>query len=324
MFEDATDEVAGKIGKTAVAVLVVEEGLAVPPEGHVGVHTRAVVSEERLRHEGSGEAVLPGGVLNDVLEQLHIVCGVEKGIEAVVDFHLATVTNLVVGALQRESNTAQVAAHLVAEILVVVVRSNREISTLETGLVATVGSTVEVEFFAAVPPGFFRVNLVETGVHLGGVADAIEDVEFRLSTEVARVGNTGGNEVFFRFARNVTGVTAVGFAGAGVVDEEFHVEGLGLTEGVEAGAGQVGEERHVGFVNGGEAADGRAVKSEALFHSVHGEISSVNGEVLFHTRQVGEANIDEFDLFSLDVIDNFLRTGKSHGNSPWLRPAFVR
>src|SRR3712207_7041909 len=41
-------------------------------------HAGAVVAEQWLGHEGDGLAVLPGGVLDDVLEHLHLVAGVRS------------------------------------------------------------------------------------------------------------------------------------------------------------------------------------------------------------------------------------------------------
>ena len=56
VLEQATDVPAGDVGQPAVPALVVEQRLAVLPERLVGVHARAVVTEDRLGHEGRGLA----------------------------------------------------------------------------------------------------------------------------------------------------------------------------------------------------------------------------------------------------------------------------
>jgi hypothetical protein len=56
-LQQAADVPAGQVGQAAVAELVVEQRLAVLPQRLVGVHARAVVAEDRLRHEGGGLAV---------------------------------------------------------------------------------------------------------------------------------------------------------------------------------------------------------------------------------------------------------------------------
>ncbi len=43
--------------RSAVACLVVEQGVALVPQRLVGVHARAVVAEEGLGHEGRGLAL---------------------------------------------------------------------------------------------------------------------------------------------------------------------------------------------------------------------------------------------------------------------------
>ena len=88
MLEQTADKPAGRVGQGTVAALVVEERFAVLPQRHVGVHTRAVVAEQRLGHEGRGMAELKGGVLDDVLELHHVVRRSLQRREAVVDLLL--------------------------------------------------------------------------------------------------------------------------------------------------------------------------------------------------------------------------------------------
>src|SRR5699024_2417097 len=55
--QQAADVVAGRLGEAGVALLVVEQRLAVLPQGLVGVHAAPAVVEKRLRHEGGDLAV---------------------------------------------------------------------------------------------------------------------------------------------------------------------------------------------------------------------------------------------------------------------------
>ena len=102
VVQQAADVVAGRVRQAAVAGLVVEQRLAAGPQRLVGVHAGTVVAEHRLRHEGDGLAGLPGGVLDDVLEQHHLVGRGEQGVELVVDLGLAA-ADLVVAALDLEA-----------------------------------------------------------------------------------------------------------------------------------------------------------------------------------------------------------------------------
>ena len=187
VLQDAADVPAGHVGQAAVAGLVVEQRLAVLPERLVHVHARAVVAEDRLRHEGDRLAVLPGGVLDEVLELHHVVRGLEQRVEAVVDLRLAGGADLVVGALDEQAGGLEVLHHLVAQVAVVVVRRDGEVAALEAGLVAEV-----VALLARVPPALDGVDVVVALVGGGGVADVVEDVELGLGREERGVRDAGG------------------------------------------------------------------------------------------------------------------------------------
>ena len=72
-----------------VALLVVEEVRAVLPQALVGVHARAVVAEERLRHERRDLAGGAGDLLDDVLVAEDLVGGLDERPVADVDLGLA-------------------------------------------------------------------------------------------------------------------------------------------------------------------------------------------------------------------------------------------
>jgi hypothetical protein len=116
------------------------------------VHARAVVAEQWLRHEGCRLAVLPGGVLDDVLEQLQIVRRAEQRVELVVDLLLTAGADLVVCTLELEACVLQVGRDLVAQVDVVVVRRDGEVAALEANLVAEVGAAVGFGLGSGVPP----------------------------------------------------------------------------------------------------------------------------------------------------------------------------
>lgn len=91
VLEQAADVVAGVVGQARVADLVVEEGRAVLPQGLVAVHARAVVTEDRLRHERDGLALGARDVLDDVLVEQQVVGRLQQRVEAEVDLGLAAV-----------------------------------------------------------------------------------------------------------------------------------------------------------------------------------------------------------------------------------------
>ncbi len=141
--------------------------------------------------------------------------------------------------------------------------------------------------------------MVEGLVRRGLEADVVEHVELGLGAEERGVGNAGGGEVGLGLLGHVPRVTAVLLARDRVVDEEVDVDGLVAAERVDTGGRQVCAQRHVGLVDGLEAADRGAVEGELL---VRVEDGCRDGEVLHHTGQVAEPDVDELDVFVGDVL----------------------
>ena len=193
VVQDAANVPASDVRQACVTGLIVEQRLAVLPQRLVSVHARAVVASQRLRHKRDRLALFPGGVLDDVLEGLQIICSVQHRVELVVDFLLAASADLVVGSLQVEAGVGQLEAHFVAQILVMVVWGDREVAALQASLVTQVRGSIWVLVLASVPPAFDGVNFVEAAVGVGFELNVVEDIELGLSAEEAGIGDSGGD-----------------------------------------------------------------------------------------------------------------------------------
>ena len=192
VLEQAANEPAGRVGQGAVAALVVEQGLAVLPQRDVRVHARTVVAEQGLGHEGRGMTKLEGRVLDDVLELHHVVGRGLQRREAVVDLLLATRADLVVGALDRQADLFEEAAHLVAHVRVLVGGGDGEVAALDGHLVAHVAALFGA---AGVPVRLGGVNGEEGVVRGDLVAHVVEEVELRLGADEALVRDAGRTQV---------------------------------------------------------------------------------------------------------------------------------
>ena len=226
------------VREVSVAALIVEEGLAVLPQRLVAVHTGAVVTEHRLRHEGHGLAPSVCGAFDDVLELQQVVSSLGEGVELVVDFCLAGCAHLVVATLNLKANLVQSNAHCVTQVSLLINRSNREVTALNRSLVTQVATLF---LAAAVPVRFVRVNLVEHRIRLDLVADVLEDEELSLRGEECGVCNAGGLQVSLSALSDAAGVTVVGLAGAGVHDGADDDQGLLNAEGVNVRGLNIGD-----------------------------------------------------------------------------------
>ena len=106
-----------------------------------------------------------GSVFDDVLELHHVVRCSLQGCEAVVDLLLAAGANLVMGALDLQSDGDALADHLVADIRVLVSGGDGEVAAFEGHLVTGVAAVL----------GAPRVP-----VGLGGVDGLLQELFFLL------------------------------------------------------------------------------------------------------------------------------------------------
>ena len=315
MGEDAANVVARHVGQAGVPGFVVEQRRAVLPQRLVRVHAGAIVTGERLRHEGGGLAVQVRGLLDDVLEILNVIGRVQQGVEAVVDLLLAAGAHLVVEALQLEPGLLQVLRHLVAQLDRLVVRCDGEIAALQAVLVAQIAEAIRRGLRAAVPPALVGINRVELCVRVRLVAHRIEDVELGLRAEVAGIGDVRRDQVLLGLARDVARIAGERLQGERIVDEELHVQRLGRAELVDARSLHIRQKGHVGFFDSGKSTNRRTVESEAFLRSVLGELGGRDGEVVLAAGDVREPDIDELHVFIGDEFDDVLDGFEGHNGS---------
>ena len=297
VLEQPADVPASQVGEPDIALLVVEQRLAVLPQRLVAVHAGAVVVEDRLGHEGGGLAPGRCGVLHDVLELLQVVGRVGQGVEAVVDLRLAGSADLVVGALDLQADLVQGHGDGVAQIRLLVRGGDREVAAFHGPLVGQVAALLPA---TGVPRGLVGVHGVEGALRLDVVADVLEDEELGLGGEVRGVRDAGGAHVGLGALGHAAGIAVVGLAAAGVDDRAGDVERLLDPVGVHERRGHVRDELHVGLGDAGETADRGAVEElpvheEVVVDGLGGEV-----EVLLDPRHVGEPDVDEDDVLLLD------------------------
>ena len=199
MREQPADVPAREVGQARVALLVEEERLAALPQRLVHVHARAVVLEQRLRHERDGLARGARDVLHHVLVEHQLVGHRRQRVEAHVDLGLARGADLVVLHLDRDADLLERQQHLRAEVLVLVHR-RRPGSTppCTADLVPEVRGAVELAVAAGVPRALDRVEEVVARVLVLVEARGVEDVELGLGPEVRGVGDAGAAQVVLR------------------------------------------------------------------------------------------------------------------------------
>ena len=249
------------------------------------VHPRAVVAEDRLRHERHGLARRARDVLDDVLVDHHLVGHPRQRLVAQVDLALAARRDLVVVELARDAEPLEREHHLRAQVAERVVRRGREVALLLAHGVAEAR-------LAGVPVPFGRVDEVVRAVRAELVRDLVEDEELALGAEVRRVGDPGAAQVRLGALRDAPRILAVRLARERIGDLADQRERRHLGRRVEDRARGVGHQQHVALGDPLPAADRGAVEAEPVLESRLVEAADRQRDVLPRAEQVAELQVD--------------------------------
>ena len=260
------------------------------------MHARAVVADDRLRHEGRRLAVGMRDVLDHVLLDLQPVGALNQRAELRAQFHLACRADFVVMHFDRNAERLEDQAHLGAHVLERIGRRHREVATLDAGTVARVAVLV---LLARAPRCFFGVDLRERARHVDVPAHAVEDGELGFRAEEGRVADARGLQVGLGALGQRARVALVGLAVARLDDVAAQHQRRLFEEGVDVGGGRVRHQQHVGGFDALPAGDRRAVEGVAGRELVFIERGKRHGNVLLLAAGVGETEVDELDFVFL-------------------------
>ena len=289
MAQQPAHVVPRELREPRVSVGVVEERLPVLPQRLVGVHPRAVVAEDRLRHERGDLAVRARHVPHDVLVPLVEVRAARERIEAGRDLALAGGRHLVVADFGGDAHRVHRLVHLPAQVGLRVEGGGGRVALLGRDFVAEVRALVT----PAVPVRLDGVHVVERRVLGLLVAHVVEDEELGLGAEVRLVGDARGAQVLLRLVADVPRVARVRRARDRVRDLADHRQRRDVAGGgrVVDRRVQVRHQQHVGVLDLLEAAQRGSVEAQPLLHKLRGEAVRGDRELLPAAEQVGDAEL---------------------------------
>ena len=300
VLDDAADVVERELGEARVAVAG-EQVLAVLPHRLVHVHARAVVADDRLRHERRGLAVGVRGVVDHVLHLLQPVGALHQRREAGADLALAGVRDLVVVDLDLDAHLVEREAHRGADVLQRVDRRHRKVAALHRRAVAHVAA---LELLGGRPGGLGREHLAVAARHVDRPLDRVEDEELGLGAEVGDVAKAAGLQERLGTPGERARVALVTLAVGRLDDVAGDVERRLVHERVEDRGRRVGHQQHVGGLDALPAGDRRAVERVAGLELVGIEVLGGHRDVLLLAAGVGETEVDELDLGLLDHLED--------------------
>ncbi len=292
MLEQAADVVAGRLADLAVALLVPEQVRLALPEALVAVHARAVVTENRLGHEGHDLPMLARDVADDVLVIHEAVCQLGQRAEPHVDLGLTGRTDLVMMDLDRHADLFQGQDLLGAQILELVGRRAGEVTFLVPQLVAQVGALLT----SRIPDALDGVNEVMRSLGRLVVAHIIKNVELGLRTPVADIRDAGALQVVLGLLGDVPGVAGVPLPRHGIPHATDHAQRGYLEDRVDESCLRIREEQHVAFLDLLITPDARPIEPESISEHIIRDFSRWEREMLPDPGKIDEPKVDDLDI----------------------------
>ena len=297
VLDDAADVVKAFHRQTGIFVAR-KERLAVFPDRLVAVHARAVIAINGLGHEGCGLAVGLGDLLDAILVEQDVIGSGDHRRELDAEFVLGR-GHFVVVLFDNDAHGGEGFEHFTADVLGAIDGGNREVTLLERDVVAGVAAFV---IGVRIGAEFGGVDLETDLVGRGRVLHVVKQEEFGLGTETDEITDAGGLDERFGLLGDRARVAIVGLVGGGLENVAVHAQGRRREERIDIGRIVVGHQDHVGFVDGFPASDRGTVEHDAFFEHFGVDDRCVHGDMLKLAAQVGEAKVNVFDAFVLDLV----------------------
>ncbi len=299
MLQDTTNEIQRFIGQIRVFVAC-KERLAVFPDRHVHMHAGAVITVDRLRHEGCRFAIGVGHIVDHIFVFLQLIGLFGQAVKDQAQLVLAG-GHLVVVLVDLHPQTLHGGQHLGAQVLSFVDGVHREVAALDAGTVAHIAHLI---FCVSVPGGVGCVDLKGHFVDGVGEAHIIKQEEFCFWPHIGHITDAGGLQIGLCLLRGAARVTRVGFAGVGFNHGAMDAEGLFGIKRIDIGGAGVEDQLHVGVFDRLPTCDGGTVEHEAFFDKVFVHQVDINGHVLELAPHISETDVDIGDVFVLDHLQN--------------------
>ena len=298
MLDDAANVVQRYFRQAGIQIAG-EQVDAILRQGLVDVHAAAVITDQRLGHEGSGLTIAGGHVLYHVLQTLYLVGLTHQGVELDADFGLASRGDFVVMHFGHQPHRFQTQAHSGAEILHRIHRWYREVATLDTRTVAEVATLVSA---LGIPAGLGGIDLAEATTDVGTPAHVVENEKLVFRTKEGGVADTGGFQIGLGATRQGARIPLVTLHGVGFDDITGQDQGRLLEKRIDGSSHGIGHQDHVRLLDALPAGDGRAVEHLAVLEYILIHGADGHGDVLLLATGVRETIIHELNALLLDQL----------------------
>ena len=224
--------------------------------------------------------------------------------------------HFVVEHFDRDAQRLQDQRDLGAQVLRAVDRGHGEIAALDGGAVAFVAP---FDLLAGVPRRFVFVDLDEGPRGVGAPAHVVENEELGLRPEEGGIAQARCLQVGLGALGDRARIAVISLAVPRLQHVAGQEDGGLFEERVDVGRVRIGHQQHVGSFDALPAGDGRTVEGMAGDEFVFVEVRNGDGDVLFFSAGVGEAEVDKLDFVLLHHLHHVCDGLGCHQVSPgWM------
>jgi hypothetical protein len=174
-------------------------------------------------------------------------------------------------------------------------------------MVETISPRISVAAFVFAVRVGRQLDIVDPEAVAGVIvieADVVEDEEFRFRADKDGVAEAARLDIGLGALGGRTGVAVIKLAGRRLDDVAADDHHRRRAERIDIDRIEIGLEDHVALVDRLPADDRAAVEHQSVVELILAEQGRDHGQVLPLALGIGEPQIDPFDLFVLDALDD--------------------
>src|SRR5579884_4294136 len=209
-------------------------------------------------------------VFHNVFVEHQVICGLQQGIEANIDFGLTGSAHFMMLGLNRYAEVFQKQSHFAADILQRIIWRDREVALFDAHAVSEVCSAVT----PGVPGCLIRIDLS--------------------ILKVAGIGNAGATQVFLGFFRDIAWVAAVRFltaCRAWMGDITHQAQSRYGGEWVHDSRVWIGNDQHIALIDCLEPTNAGTVKSLSFDKGLFLKFAHWDAEMLPGAWHINELEV---------------------------------
>ncbi|OQA17055.1 MAG: hypothetical protein BWY63_02534 [Chloroflexi bacterium ADurb.Bin360] len=257
------------------------------PDVLVEMHARACLTIQGLGHEGRSHAGVESRHAGDVFDEQTGIGGFEQGQHGGFNLALPGSPNLMVVVFDGNAHRFQVHADAGAQVVQAIQRRDSVIAAVQR-------DAITAAQLVALPIRLSRFHAVRSRIHRVLIGNPIEDIEFKLGSPNAAIGNAGLFEEFLSPNRNIARIVGENLPRVRLERDADETQGWDFPERIEKTRRQVRHHHHIAGTHTLESHT-RAIETYTILHELRIKTAHRHGDMMPASPQVRELQVHLHD-----------------------------